>query len=144
MGRRCYTAIVDRIAMGTGNRLYMFREYLWLTDITDGSGVPFAGEQWLNHSPTLVRLELRPGDRIRFDASIRASFPHKPLLNTNIDDPAAFLADMAAQGIDTMDVIFRLATPSQVTVNDSEPTRRRTSRSWLLAEEHRGEVADKK
>jgi hypothetical protein len=129
MGRRCYTATVDRVAMGTDNQQNTFREYLWLTDITDGSGVPFAGERWLNHSPTLVRLELRPGDRIGFEASIRASLPHKPPLWTSIDDPAAFLADMAAQGIDTVGVIFRLATPTRVTVNDSEPTRRTTSRS---------------
>jgi hypothetical protein len=128
MSRRTYTATVERIATGTG-ATDAYREYLWLTDLVDEGDQPFAGEQWLNYSPTLQHLDLRPGDRIRFEARLDAGIPHRPPLGTSIDDPAAFLAEMAAQGIDTEGVIFRLVMPTQVSVKDSEPTRRTTSRS---------------
>lgn len=95
MERGQYTATVERIAMGTGRR-DAYREYLWLRDITSADGVPFAGERWLNHSPTLQRLDLRPGDRIRFEARIEARAPG---------------------GIDALEgVTFRLISPWQVSV----------------------------
>jgi hypothetical protein len=106
-----------------------YREYLWLTDIVDEGGLSFAGEQWLNYSRTLQHLDLRRGDRIRFEAHIEAFARNRSRLGKDIDDIDAFLAEMAAQGIDTERVIFRLVMPIQVTVNDSEPTRRTTSRS---------------
>jgi hypothetical protein len=108
MGRRCYTATVERIAMGADSGQSAFREYVWLHGIVDGDGTPFVGERWLNHSMTLQRLNLHPGDRIRFEARTDAFAPDRQPLGRDIDDPAAFLAEMAAKGIDTEGVTFRL------------------------------------
>ncbi len=123
MGRRRYTATVDRIVSGTGAK-DANRDYLWLCAITDEDGTPFGGAPWLNHRPSLRYLGLRPGDRIRFNARMDAFTPGRKSLGKGISDPVAFLAELAKWKIDAGAVIFRLTDPTNIIPMPSEAPER--------------------